>query len=72
MNDWKKIIERLNEQKMNPDLTEGEIEALEHRAKWIEILHREKPEKTKTVFYDAIQQRLEHGYSITTASLLRE
>lgn len=72
MNDHLQIIERLEIQNMNPDISQGQRDANEHRIQWLKILHKEKPAKTKTVFYDAIRNRLEHGYSITPASLLRE
>lgn len=71
MTDHKQMIERLKQQNMNPDLPQAQREANELRIKWLEILHREKPSKNETVFYDAIQQRLVHGYSITPASLLK-
>lgn len=72
MTDHKQIIERLKQQNMNPDLPQSQREANEHRITWLEILHREKPAKTKTVFYDAVQQRLAHGYSISPNSLLMD
>jgi hypothetical protein len=72
MTDHKQIIERLKQQNMNPDLPQSQREANELRCMWLEILHREKPSKTKTVFYDAVQQRLAHGYSITPNGLLRD
>ncbi|WP_456273836.1 hypothetical protein [Bacillus sp. AK031] len=70
MTDHKQIIERLKQQNMNPDLPQSQREANEHRITWLEILHKEKHSKTKTVYYDAVQQRLAHGYSVRPASLL--
>jgi hypothetical protein len=72
MTDHKQIIEHLKQQNMNPDLPQSQREANEHRITWLEILHMEKPSKTKTVYYDAVQQRLAHGYSVSPASLLHD
>ncbi|MGY8620194.1 hypothetical protein ACN6A9_01255 [Bacillus safensis] len=72
MTDYKQIIEQLKKQNMNPDVPQAQREANELRCKWLEILHKEKPVKVKTVFYDAVQQRLSHGYSISPASLLQD
>jgi len=71
MLDHLQVIERLKQQNMNPDLPQAQREANELRIQWIKMLHREKPSTTQTVFYDAVQKRLIHGYSITPASLLR-
>jgi hypothetical protein len=72
MTEYQQIIDRLKQQNMNPDLPQAQREANELRCKWLEILHREKPAKVKTVFYDAVQQRLAHGYSISPTSLLMD
>jgi hypothetical protein len=71
MTDWKTIVARFERQLDNPDLTNGERAAIEHRIKWITMLNRGKPSRTQSTFLDPVQQRLAHGYSITPASLLR-
>ncbi|MBV7505649.1 hypothetical protein KW850_10315 [Bacillus sp. sid0103] len=72
MTDYKQIIEQLKQQNMNPNTSESQREANSFRVKWLEMLHKEKPAPTKIVFYDAVQQRLAHGYSITPNKLLHD
>ncbi|WML40756.1 hypothetical protein RCG19_03430 [Neobacillus sp. OS1-2] len=72
MMDYKQVIERLEKQNMNPDTTEAQREANNFRISWLKMIHREKPSKTKTVFYDAVQQRLVHGNSVTPNGLLND
>ncbi|WP_312096088.1 hypothetical protein [Niallia sp.] len=72
MTDWKEVVSKFERQLDNPDLTNGEREAIEHRIKWITLLNKEKPPVSKTTFYDAVQHRLAHGYSISPASLLQD
>jgi hypothetical protein len=72
MTDWKTIVSRFELQLDNPDLTNGERAAIEHRIKWITLLNREKPSTAPTVYYDAVQQRLAHGYSISPNGLLMD
>lgn len=71
MTDWKEVVSKFESQLDNPDLTQGERDALKHRIQWITLLNRQKPTMTETVFYDAVQQRLAHGYSLTPNSLLK-
>jgi hypothetical protein len=72
MTDWKTIVSRFERQLDNPDLTDGERAAIEHRIKWIEMLNRQKPSRTETTFCDPVYARLtEDGYSLTPASLLK-
>jgi len=72
MTDYLQVIERLEQQNMNPNTTEAQRESNSFRIQWLKRLHKEKPAPTKTVFYDAVQERLAHGYSITPNGLLRD
>lgn len=70
MNDYKQMIERLNQQNMNPDLPQAQREANELRTQWLTWLSREKAEKVQTTYLDPIYGRLTtHGYTYTPASM---
>jgi len=72
MTDWKAIVSRFERELDNPDLTNGERAALEHRIQWITMLNKQKPIRTDTIFCDPIYARLtEDGYSLTPAHLLQ-
>lgn len=72
MSECKEIIKQLEAQNALPDTTNAQKESNNHRISWLTRLHKEKPSKTKTVYYDAVQQRLAHGYSVSPASLLND
>lgn len=72
MTDYKEIIKRLEQQNTLPDTTEAQREANIFRIEWLKRLNKEKPSCTTTIFYDAVQQRLAHGYSITPNGLLQD
>lgn len=71
MTEYKEIIMQLEAQNALPDTTKAQRECNNHRISWLSRLHKAKPPITETVFYDAVQQRLAHGYSLTPNSLLK-
>jgi hypothetical protein len=72
MAEYKEIIKQLEAQNALPDTTNAQRECNNHRISWLNRLHKAKPSTTETVFYDAVQQRLAHGYSITPNALLHD
>lgn len=71
MLDHIQIIARFKDQLMNPDLTEGERDALQHRITWLEMLHRPKPTYKPTNGTDILLEALKDpNYRCTPNSLL--
>jgi hypothetical protein len=72
MTDWIDIVSRFERQLDNPDLTNGERECLEHRIRWITLLHRPKPTYHPSNGTDILlEAHKDPSYRCTPASMLQ-
>lgn len=71
MMDYKKLIERLENENERVDVSEGQREANLHRIKLIKLMNQPKPPQTPYVRLDPISERLNDGnFRCTPSSML--